>query len=68
MLDKRPMLSFDNTFLQIPKLLILAFAQEIAFRVFFQTKLCNITKIFQAQAQEDKNTIIHLQLETVSPM
>ncbi len=43
-LDIRPMLSFDNTFLQIPKLLILAFAEEIAFRGFFQTKLGNIIK------------------------
>jgi len=43
-LDKKPMLSFDKSFLQIPKLLILAFAEEIAFRGFFQTKLCNIIK------------------------
>jgi len=43
-LDKRSMLSFDKSFLQIPNLLILAFAEEIAFRGFFQTKLCNITK------------------------
>ncbi|MCB2357205.1 CPBP family intramembrane glutamic endopeptidase [Clostridium estertheticum] len=28
----------------MPKLLILAFAEEIAFRGFFQAKLCNITK------------------------
>ena len=38
------MLSFGKLFLQIPQLLILAFAEEIAFRGFFQTKLCNITK------------------------
>ena len=37
-------LSFGKLFLQIPQLLILAFAEEIAFRGFFQTKLCNITK------------------------
>ncbi|MBU3129961.1 CPBP family intramembrane glutamic endopeptidase [Clostridium tagluense] len=43
-LDKKPMLSFDKSFLQIPKLLILAFAEEITFRSFFQTKLCNIIK------------------------
>lgn len=42
--DTKPMLSFGNLFLQIPKLLILAFAEEIAFRGFFQTKLCDITK------------------------
>jgi membrane protease YdiL (CAAX protease family) len=44
LLDFKPTLSFDKSFLQIPKLLILAFAEEIAFRGFFQTKLCNITK------------------------
>ncbi|HEY8892594.1 MAG TPA: CPBP family intramembrane glutamic endopeptidase [Clostridium sp.] len=44
LLDTKPMLSFDKSFLQIPKLLILAFAEEIAFRGFFQTKLCNIIK------------------------
>ncbi|MGK0467596.1 lysostaphin resistance A-like protein [Clostridium sp.] len=44
LLDKKSMLSFDKSLLQIPKLLILAFAEEIAFRGFFQTKLCNITK------------------------
>ena len=44
LLDQKSMLSFDKSFLQIPKLLILAFAEEIAFRGFFQTKLCNITK------------------------
>ena len=43
-LDKRPTVSFNNTFLQLPKLLILAFVEDIAFRGFFQTKLCNITK------------------------
>ncbi|MBU3146559.1 CPBP family intramembrane glutamic endopeptidase [Clostridium sp. CF012] len=43
-LDQKPMISFNKSFLQIPKLLILAFAEEIAFRGFFQTKLCNITK------------------------
>ncbi|MBU3160792.1 CPBP family intramembrane metalloprotease [Clostridium frigoris] len=42
--DTKPMLSFGKLFLQIPQLLILAFAEEIAFRGFFQTKLCNITK------------------------
>lgn len=47
-LDKKPMLSFNKSFSQIPKLLILAFAQEIAFRGFFQTKLCIITKPFWA--------------------
>jgi len=47
-LDKKLMLSFDKSFLQIPKLLILAFAEEIAFRGFFQTKLCNIIKTFWA--------------------
>ncbi|MBU3182953.1 CPBP family intramembrane glutamic endopeptidase [Clostridium psychrophilum] len=40
----KPMLSFDKLFLMIPQLLILAFGEEIAFRGFFQTKLCNITK------------------------
>lgn len=40
----KPMLSFDKLFLLIPQLLILAFGEEIAFRGFFQTKLCNITK------------------------
>ena len=44
LLDKKPMLSIDKSFLQIPKLLILAFSEEIAFRGFFQTKLCNIIK------------------------
>ena len=44
LLDIKPMLSFDKSFSQIPKLLILAFAEEIAFRGFFQTKLCNIIK------------------------
>ena len=43
-LDSNPMLSFGKLFLQIPQLLILAFVEEIAFRGFFQTKLCNITK------------------------
>ncbi|MBU3100878.1 MULTISPECIES: CPBP family intramembrane glutamic endopeptidase [Clostridium] len=42
--DTKPMLSFGKLLLQIPQLLILAFAEEIAFRGFFQTKLCNITK------------------------
>ncbi|MBU3156886.1 CPBP family intramembrane glutamic endopeptidase [Clostridium estertheticum] len=42
--DTKPMLSFGNLFLQIPKLLILAFVEEIAFRGFFQAKLCNTTK------------------------
>ena len=42
--DTKPILSFGKLFLQIPQLLILAFAEEIAFRGFFQTKLCNITK------------------------
>ena len=40
----RPMLSLDKSFLLIPQLLILAFGEEIAFRAFFQTKICNITK------------------------
>ncbi len=40
----KPMLSFDKLLLLIPQLLILAFGEEIAFRAFFQTKLCNITK------------------------
>jgi len=44
LLDTKSMLSFEKLFLQIPKLLILAFAEEIAFRGFFQTKLCNIIK------------------------
>ena len=43
-LDIKPILSFDKSFLQIPKLLILAFVEEITFRGFFQTKLCNIIK------------------------
>lgn len=38
----KPMLG--KLFLQIPQLLILAFVEEIAFRGFFQTKLCHITK------------------------
>lgn len=40
----KPMLSLDKLFLLIPQLLILAFGEEIAFRAFFQTKICNITK------------------------
>lgn len=40
----KPMLSFDKLILLIPQLLILAFGEEIAFRAFFQTKICNITK------------------------
>jgi uncharacterized protein len=40
----KPMLSFDKLLLLIPQLLILAFGEEIAFRAFFQTKICNITK------------------------
>jgi uncharacterized protein len=40
----KPMLSFDKLGLLIPQLFILAFGEEIAFRVFFQTKICNITK------------------------
>jgi len=44
LLDTKSMLSFEKSFLQIPKLLILAFAEEIAFRGFFQTKLCNVIK------------------------
>ncbi|MBU3201638.1 CPBP family intramembrane metalloprotease [Clostridium estertheticum] len=42
--DTKPMLSFGKLFLQIPKLLILAFVEEIAFRGFFQVKLCNTIK------------------------
>ena len=42
--DTKTMLSFGKLFLQIPQLLILAFAEEIAFRGGFQTKLCDITK------------------------
>ena len=44
LLDKKTILSFNKSFLQLPKLLILAFAEEMAFRGFFQTKLCNIIK------------------------
>lgn len=40
----KPMLSFDKLGLLIPQLFILAFGEEIAFRAFFQTKICNITK------------------------
>jgi len=39
----KPMLSLDKMLLLIPQLLILALGEEIAFRAFFQTKLCNIT-------------------------
>ena len=42
--DIKPILSFDKSFLQIPKLLILAFVEEITFRGFFQAKICNIIK------------------------
>ncbi|MBU3112660.1 CPBP family intramembrane glutamic endopeptidase [Clostridium lacusfryxellense] len=42
--DTMPMLSFGKLLLQVPQLLILAFAEEIAFRGFFQTKLYDITK------------------------
>ncbi|MBU3179496.1 CPBP family intramembrane metalloprotease [Clostridium estertheticum] len=42
--DTKPMLSFGKLFLQIPKLLILAFVEEIAFRGFFQAKLYNTIK------------------------
>ena len=35
----QPMLAFDNLFILIPQLLILALAEEICFRGFFQRKL-----------------------------
>lgn len=38
----KSILSFDKLGLMIPQLLILAYGEEIAFRAFFQTKLCNI--------------------------
>jgi len=37
--DTKPMLSFGKLILQIPKLLIIVFAEEIPLRGFFQTKL-----------------------------
>lgn len=40
----KPMLSLDKIFILIPQLFILALGEEIAFRAFFQTKICNITK------------------------
>lgn len=40
----KPMLLMDKLLLLIPQMLILAFGEEIAFRAFFQTKLCNIIK------------------------
>lgn len=40
----KPMLSLDKMLLLIPQLFILAFGEEIAFRTFFQTMVCNITK------------------------
>lgn len=40
----KPMLSFNKLGLLIPQLFILALGEEIAFRAFFQSKMCNIAK------------------------